>query len=55
MIPKYIIKSSSDGGESFQNFAYYFSIEEAIDGLAYLLKYYPGQYQLYEYRPTRIS
>jgi hypothetical protein len=56
MFPKYIIKSSIDGGESFQNYAYCFSIEEAIDSLAYLLKYYPDEkYQLYESILTRIT
>ena len=56
MYPKYVIKSSIDGGVSFQNYAYYEDIKSAIDGLAYVLKHYPNDvYQLYEYIPTRIS
>ena len=56
MIPKYIIKSSTDGGVSFQDYAYYADIKCAREGLAYLLKYYPDdEYQLYESILTRIS
>ena len=56
MYPKYVIKSSIDGGVSFQNYAYYADIKSATEGLAYVRKYYPDEeYQLYEYIATRIS
>ena len=56
MFSKYVIRSSIDGGVSFQNYAYYEDIKGAIDGLAYLLKYYPDEiYQLFESKLTRIE
>ena len=56
MYPKYVIKSSIDGGVSFQNYAYYEDIKSAREGFAYVLKYYPNEeYQLFESILTRLE